>query len=67
MTVMTCDYISALTLSEVKIVLQGLAALHATAHHFINTFPGKLLMMLLGSIQIIRDTFLALLRPSSPH
>ena len=30
----------ALTLSEIKLVLEELASFHATAHHFINTFPG---------------------------
>jgi len=33
--------ILALTLNAIKIVLHELAAYHATAHHFLNTFPGK--------------------------
>jgi hypothetical protein len=30
----------ALTVSAVKLVLDALAALHATGHHWINSFPG---------------------------
>ena len=33
---------SALTLEAVKLVLKEMAAFHATAHHYIQTYPGQL-------------------------
>ena len=35
-------FLSALSLEAVKLVLGEMAAFHATAHHYIETYPGGL-------------------------